>query len=389
MRVAQICTNVMSGSVGTIVRNIYDGLTTNGDDCLILFGRGKLPTGYNSYKFDKEFDIYFHLTMARLFDSDGLYSRHATKRLIHKLKEFNPDVVHIHCLHGYYLNYPMLFNFFKEENLKVVWTMHDCWAYTGHCCYYDYPLCNKWKDKSCKKCQNKKSYPKTMFFSKSNRNFYKKKNSFLGLSNLKIVTPSQWLKDELSNSFFKDECCKVINNGININIFNSDVTVKKEKFILGVASIWDERKGLKDFIELKKLLPDDITIQIVGASTTQVRLLKEHKIKAIGRTSSVDELVDYYRKALFFFNPTYEDNYPTVNIESIACGTPVITYDTGGSGELIKKYNFGRIIENKDYKSILNIINDTEKNKRIEEVEVMYLSSNYMVEQYIDLYTNW
>lgn len=353
MRVAQICTNAMSGSVGSIARNICDGLIENGDECMICYGRGNVPEGYNSYKFDNKLDVYWHVAMARLFDSDGLHSKMATKRLIKKLNEFKPEIVHIHCLHGYYINYPMLFKYFEESGVKVVWTMHDCWAFTGHCCYYDFVGCNKWKN-GCYKCTQKKNYPKSILSDRSARNYRIKKRTFTKLDNMLIITPSKWLQKEINLSFLKEISVDVINNGINTNIFKRK-EIKKENIILGVASIWDQRKGLDDFVELSKVLPDDYRIMIVGADKQQQQMLENLNIQSISRTENIEELVNIYNKALVLFNPTYEDNYPTVNLEANSCGLPVITYDTGGAAEAII---YGEIIEKKDYKKIVSVVNN-------------------------------
>ena len=391
MKVVQICTNAMSGSVGTIVRNLCDSIKESGGKYLLCYGRGKIPKGYNFYKFDNKIDIYYHAIMTRMFDSDGLHSVIATKRLIKKIKQFSPDIVHIHCLHGYYINYPMLFKYFRDYNIKVIWTMHDCWAFTGHCCYYDFYGCTKWKN-DCNSCKYKNTYPKSYIFSNSRRNHKKKNNIFCGINNnLTIVLPSNWLANEIKKSFFKyNEIC-VINNGIDRSIFKknmcSSIVLEKynidinKKIILGVASVWDLRKGLTDFIELSKYLNDQYQIVLVGLNKKQINQLPKN-IVGVERTSNIDELVSIYNFAHVLFNPTYEDNYPTVNLEAISCGTPVITYNTGGSGEAIMKSNYGYVVEKKDYSSIIKLLNTLNLNISLNEngrfIDKKNMSYNYM-----------
>lgn len=384
MKIAQICTNVMSGSVGSIVRNICDGIKESDNEYLICYGRGKQPDGYNSYKFDNKIDIYIHVILARLFDSDGLHSKRATKRLINKLNDFKPDVVHIHCLHGYYINYPLLVEYLNKHNVKVVWTMHDCWSFTGHCCYFDMIKCEKWKY-NCNNCMQKHSYPKSIGFDNSKYNFNLKKKILLSFNtdNLIIVSPSNWLKSLIKESFLRQYNCLIINNGIDTSLFNKK-DIKKERIILGVASIWDKRKGLEDFIELKKFLLDEYKIKIIGVTKKQKELLQHNNIQAIERTSSVHELVEEYNKALVLFNPTYEDNFPTVNLEAVSCGTPVITYRTGGSPEFLVDDSYGFVVDYKDYKSIVNIIKKIHENKEIKKAKIY--DKAIMVKKYLKIY---
>lgn len=384
MRIAQICTNVMSGSVGSIVRNLCKEIESNGDEYLICYGRGKDPIEFNNYKFDTKLDVYYHVFLARLFDSDGLHSKHATRRLIKRLKMFNPDVVHIHCLHGYYINYPILFDYFENSRVKVVWTMHDCWAFTGHCCYYDFNKCNKWM-KECNKCKYMKAYPKSIIISRSKRNYLMKKKIFNLIEKMTIVTPSKWLKEELGKSFLNDKQIVVINNGIDTSVFYRNDKILKQKIILGVASIWDERKGLNDFIQLSRVLPDNYKIRIIGASKKQVEELSLYDIEVIERTNNVEELVYEYNRALVLFNPTYEDNYPTVNLEANACGLPVITYNTGGSGECLINEKFGYIINVKDYTTFISLIEKIDIYGKLNE-NTKVLSKKKMIEQYKKIY---
>ncbi len=390
MKIVQICTNVMSGSVGKIVRDLSEELNKNNIQTLVCYGRGNKLTILNSFKFDNKIDVYSHAILARMFDDDGLHSKRATLRLIKKLEEFEPDIVHLHCLHGYYINYPILFDYLNKKNIKVVWTLHDCWSFTGHCCYFSFENCEKWI-KQCERCPQLKTYPKSYFKDNSKRNFQVKKEIFCNLQNLCIVTPSNWLKDLVKKSFFKSKNIEVINNGIDLDIIkglkNTNKS-KKEKIILGVASIWNERKGLQDFVELAKNIKNhsQYKIILVGIKKEQMKLLPNNVI-AINRTENREQLFKLYKQATIFFNPTYEDNYPTVNIEAFACGTPIITYNSGGSPELINKFDCGKVIKRKDYKELLRWC-DYYYNRQliISEEELKEISKENMLTKYLDVY---
>lgn len=362
MKIIQICTNLSSGSVGSIVRNLYDEIVEDENECLVCYGRGRVYNEHNFLKFNN-FGVYIHAYMARIFDSDGLHSKRATKKLIKVIKNFNPDIIHIHCLHGYYINYPVLFDYLNSTNIKVIWTMHDCWAFTGHCCYFDFRNCNAWKTE-CTSCIQKKTYPKSLFLDKSKRNFYLKKKYFNNNKNLTIITPSIWLSNLIKSSFLKNKNCKVINNGIDIEKFKPTKAEKlpyhidtSKKIILGVASIWDDRKGISDFYELSKYIDESYQIILVGINKKMLKNIPPNII-GINRTDSIEDLAKIYSIADVFFNPTYEDNYPTVNLEAIACNTPIVTYNTGGSCEVIQKNDYGIVIEKKDFKRLIAFVDN-------------------------------
>lgn len=383
MRIVEICTNAMSGSVGRIARDISDKLENNGHKVLLCYGRGETVSAkYESYRIGNTLDVYSHALMSRLFDSDGKHSKKATKMLIKKLKEFNPDCIHIHCLHGYYINIKILFDYINDNNIRVVWTFHDCWAFTGHCAYFSIAKCNKWID-GCRNCKQKSEYPSSILLDQSKKNWKLKKFIFSSVNDLTIVTPSLWLANLVKESFLCKYNTVVVNNGINTDVFKYRSNnfkelngIENKKIILGVASIWDKRKGLNDFIELSQNLCDDYVIVLVGLSNKQVKNLPDNII-GIEHTNSVQELVDIYSAADILFNPTYEDNYPTVNLEAQACGTPVITYNTGGSPESVPAKN---TIKEKDFRLFKTLLN--------EDLEILSFNDSYktMIEQYIEIF---
>ncbi len=340
MRVLQINSVCGYGSTGRITTDLYKVLEEQGHECLIAYGRGTAPEGINSYKIGTNLDNYLHVARTRLIDQHGYGSKRSTIELVKKIKEYNPDIIHLHNLHGYYLNLKILFNYLAESNKPVLWTLHDCWAFTGHCAHFDYIGCDKWKSE-CRNCPQKKEYPSSYFFDNSHQNFTHKKELFTKLDNLMIITPSQWLANLVEKSFLNKYPVQVINNGIDLEVFKkmpSDFRKKynleEKKVILGVANLWNKRKGLDSFVELSSKLDDNYLIVLVGVTERQKEHLPEN-ILGITRTNNIRELSEIYTAADIFVNPTLEEVLGLVNLEALACGTPVITYDSGGSPECI------------------------------------------------------
>lgn len=324
------------GSTGKIAEDIGKLAIEAGWESWIAYGRGEPVSKSNLIRIGNDWDMKLHAIQSRLLDNHGLASEKVTKDFISQIKKIKPDLIHLHNIHGYYLNYPLLFDFLKEYGAPIVWTLHDCWPFTGHCAYYDFAKCDRWQTE-CHDCPQLRSYPASLWHDRSKNNFRQKKKSFLGIENLTFVPVSDWLRKELSKSFLSHYPAVTIHNGIDLTVFTpSDTLVKdrSEKVILGVASVWDRRKGLDEFVKLRKLLPNNYTIILVGLSQNQIATLPQG-ITGIRRTENVRQLTDLYSMADVFVNPTLEDNFPTTNLEALACGTPVITYDTGGSPEAI------------------------------------------------------
>lgn len=342
-------------STGCIARNIAKKQIEAGNEVLFFYARGPKVDEVPAKRISSKADIYWHGLFSRLFDNHGLNSKRKTKKFIAQLKKFSPERVHLHNIHGYYLNYKILFDYLKKSKVQVVWTLHDCWAFTGHCAYFDYVGCNKWNTTCCD-CPQKKMYPKSLFVDFSKRNFLLKKHCFtsLDVDKMIIVTPSIWLSDLVKKSFLGKYKVQVINNGIDLCIFKPiesnfriDYGCVDKFMILGVAVKWDNRKGINDFIKLSKLL-DKNKYQIVIVGTDEkIDKLLPNDIISIHRTNNQTELAKIYSTADLFVNPTKEENYPTVNMESIACGTPVLTYKTGGSPEILTD-DTGSVVEVND-----------------------------------------
>jgi len=397
MKVLQINSVCGIGSTGRIATELHKDLIDKGHESYIAYGRGEPINCENAIKIGTKFDNFTHLFATRLFDRHGFGSVAATKDFIRWVEDLDPDIIHLHNVHGYYLNIETLFNYLKHSEKPVVWTLHDCWSFTGHCAYFTYAQCDKWKV-GCHDCSQKKSYPASLFLDGSKRNYTIKKDLFANLENISIVTPSQWLADLVGNSYLSKIYTRKINNGIDIEIFRPvGSTFVREKYklghgflILGVANIWNYRKGLEYFIRLSKILPDNFQIVIVGLDDKQITSLPSNII-GIKQTSNIDELVQLYSLADVFVNPTMEDNFPTVNIEALACGTPVITFNTGGSPESIKD-NCGYVVEKGNVdglKKYINIVRQAGKNSYsqqcIRSVRDNF-SKNDRIKEYLDLY---
>lgn len=393
MKILQINSVCGVGSTGRIATDLYKVLEEQGHECKIAYGRGNTPEGIDSIKIGSNIDNYAHVFKTRVFDKHGFGSVIATKKFIEEVKEYDPDIIHLHNIHGYYINIEILFNYLKEVNKPVIWTLHDCWAFTGHCVYFDYVGCDKWKD-GCGDCPQKNTYPNSKVFDNSKLNYQKKKQLFTSIKNMTIVTPSKWLANLVKESFLGKYDVEVINNGIDLDVFKPTESNFRERYnlqekfiVLGVASVWDNRKGLKYFVELSKKLGDEYRIVVVGITEKQKKKLP-NDIIAITRTNNVKELAEIYTAADVFVNPTLEDNFPTTNIEAIACGTPVITFNTGGSVEIIDSM-CGIDINNKKVDELVNVINQL-KLINLKKEDCLIRSQKYdkrnIYIEYINLY---
>ena len=354
-KILQITIEVNRNSVGKIAEQIGEVVIKNNWESYITYSRSSGQSKSKLIKIGTFLDTIWHVAETRLFDNHASSSRIATYFLIRKIKKIKPDIIHLHHLHGYYINKKILFNYLNKSDLPVVWTFHDCWSFTGHCAYFDYVGCNKWQE-SCSNCPQIKSYPKSFYVDRSKRNFEEKKYIFNSINNLTIVPVSDWLASKVKESFLKDHSIKVIKNGIDLDVFSPQskqnvlldkLNLKGKKIILGVASTWAQRKGLSEFIKLNEILNNDyFQIVLVGLTKNQIANLPE-KIIGMEKTNNAEELAEIYSNADVFVNPTLEDTYPTTNLESISCGTPVVTYNTGGSIESITRET-GIIIEKYD-----------------------------------------
>jgi len=345
------------------------------------------PKSKNNPKIDEKTQVYFGTyletalctRLAKITGLNGCFSYFNTFALIRLLNKYKPDIIHLHNLHDCYINFPILFRYLGKRKIKIVWTLHDCWSFTGGCTYYLASECKKWLT-DCKKCPGY-SYPcGNKKRSSYILNLKRKYISFI--DNLTVVSPSKWLENEAKFSFLKKYEIITINNGIDIEKFfrkqNSlrDFYLIKNKFVLlGVASPWNYRKGIDLIIELSKKINNDLFVIILVGTDEALSESLPSNIISVKKTNSLDELVDLYSIADVLINPTREDNFPTVNIEALACGVPVITFNSGGSAEAIDKKT-GIVTKEKTvealYYSILEIYNNPLKRE-----DCVYKSKEY------------
>lgn len=394
MKVAFIHSQCENGGISRIVFSICGLLEKEGNTGKFAFGRGFIPEGKEDccYKFGNKLGIYYHVLLSRLFDMHGKGSIYDTRKLLKWIEQEKPDIIHMNNVHGYYLNLNLFFSYLNEKKIPVVWTLHDCWNMTGHCSHFIEAGCEKWKT-GCEKCPQISVYPSSWYVDRSKKNYIEKKLLFESLENVTFVVPSKWLLGIACASFLKDKNIRVINNGIDIEKFkitNSDVKqkyqIENKKVVLAVASVWTAKKGLNDIIKLSEIIDKSrYEIVMIGVTSTQSEELEKKGIKCILHTKNVEELCEWYSTADVFINPTYEDTYPTVNLEAIACGTPVITYRTGGSVEVIEP-DTGLIVDVGDVnglnKAICKVVKNTEAcRKKAEEFDY-----NLKFAEYISLY---
>lgn len=393
-KLLQIDTCLGVGSTGRITESIAKLAQARGWECYIVHGGRyvKRPSCMQDIQSVSPIGEYLHYAESLLRDNHGLASRRATLKVVEKIKRIQPDVVQLHCIHGYYLNYKILFEYLNKTNTPVVWTFHDCWVFTGHCSHFVTARCEKWKT-GCYDCPLKGSYPKSLVDS-SRRNYKLKKNLFGVNKNLHIVSVSDWMAGFVKESFLKDKDMRVIKNGVDLNVFKPSTSTDDGKIsVLGVSGVWNKGKGLYDFYRLRELLDDNYEIILVGLNKEQIKELPPG-IVGIEHTDSVQELARLYSSASVFVNPTYADTFPTVNLEALACGTPVITYRTGGSPETVT-LGTGWVLEQGDVMGIASVIRSLEL-KDITEIVAQRLACRERAEQefnkdicfekYIELY---
>lgn len=390
-----------STSTGRIIQEIGTVAMASGWDNYIAYSKGRdgvMPSASKLIPVGSKLSVALHGLVTRFLDMHGLGSVLATKKFVKEIARLKPDVIHIHNIHGYFLNYKVLFDYLSKTDIPVVWTVHDCWLYTGHCYHYASAGCEKWRT-HCERCPQKRAFPTSLWIDRSRQNFVDKRDAFTSLKNLTIVTVSEWMKGEMSHSFLKDCNYKVIHNGINLDVFDiqqDDKAVREKyglgnkKIILGLASIWSKEKGWDDFVKMSEMLNEDEVIVMVGVTEKQQEELPKGVV-GIRRTENVRQLAELYSAATAFVNPTWQDNYPTVNLEAIACGTPVVTYRTGGSVEAVTEET-GYVVEQGDVEGLLKAVREI-KNKGKEQYTAKcraYALANFRKEEryadYLKLY---
>ena len=352
----------LNTSTGRIMKEIGEVAMAAGWESYIAYSGARDGVPQHSSQLvpvGNKLDLAFHAVATRIFDAHGLVSRRATKQLIRRIREIDPDIIHIHNVHGYWLNYPLLCEYLRESGKPVIWTVHDCWLYTGRCYYYSAARCNKWQT-GCGHCPQKRTFPATWVFDRSARNWRIKQRVFGSLERLTIVPVSDWIRQEMAHSFLAKKPFQVIHNGIDLEVFHPAGTEAERPagtVILGVATLWHKEKGVRDFIDLAGRLQDGEHLVLVGRMSEEQRAAFPAGVEFIERTENVAKLAALYSRATAFVNPTWQDNYPTVNLEAIACGTPVVTYRTGGSVEAVTE-GTGFVVEQGDVQGLLDRVRE-------------------------------
>lgn len=324
-------------STGRICADIAEAYEKEGHEVKIAYGRFDVPEKYKKYavRIGNKFSPYISALKSRLLDNDGLNCKWETKKFLKWAEEFNPDLVWLHNIHDHYINYPLLFKWIKSRpQMQVKWTLHDCWAFTGHCVYFSFCRCEKWKS-CCNHCPQKRTPPVSLFLDRSKRNYVLKKRCFTGISNLNIICVSNWLDNLVKQSFLSIYHSEVVYNKIDKESFkptNSDFkrkyNLENKKIVLGVAAVWNARKGLQDFVELSKLLPNDYVIVLVGLNKNQCKKYKKMFL-CIEKTNSKKELATIYTAADVFLNPSKEETFGLTTVEASSCGTiPIVLKGT-------------------------------------------------------------
>lgn len=393
LKIFQINVVSSQGSTGRIVHDLKQKIVQKGWECFVAYGRTN-STSENEIQIGRRSDQAVALLRTRIFDDHGFASRHATDQFIEELQRIKPDIIHLHNLHGYYINIESLFGFLKSYGKPVVWTLHDCWAFTGHCTYFTHIKCEKWQSE-CYECPLKKKYPASFFKDGSKRNFKRKKELFTSLPNLTLITVSDWLRSLLPDSFLKDQPSLTAYNGIDLSIFspvrtNTRGEKQESQYILGVANIWTARKGLDDFLQLRKILNSNIEIVLVGLSKKQIESLPAG-MQGITRLNDVKNLADLYANALAFVNPSILETFGMVTAEALACGTPVVVYDATASPELVKP-GTGYVVPQHDIAALAAAVDKIEADgkaaytNRCREVATELFNKDIQYQKYLDLY---
>ena len=392
MKILEINTYCGTGSTGRIAVEIAEYAAQQGAETIIAFGTGSVPPEAETYalRVGGVWDRKWHGLIRKLFDAEGYGSLHATRRLIDFLRLYQPDVIHLHNLHGCYVNHRRLFAYLRTAHIPVIWTLHDCWAFTGHCAYFDYVGCEKWKSQ-CEHCPQLRSYPTCIGFDGSARNFQRRGNLFTSLSNLTLVTPCAWLRGLLQESCLKTIPSRVIYNGVNRSTFRPIASHLREKYAieapyvaLAVASEWEERKGLRYLLPLANALGNGFQLVVLGLTEPQIADLPKN-ILGIAKTANTRELAQWYTTADCLVNPTMEDNMPLVNLEALACGTPVSTFATGGCPEAVDE-TCGIVVPKGDVAALADAVRSLCQQKpamqaaclaRAEQFDSLRTSQNY------------
>lgn len=405
-KVLQINVTANSGSTGRIAEQINQSAASCGWETYFAYGRNMQPCKSKLIHVGNMLQVYEHYAEHRLFDNDGLASRLSTLKLVREIKKIKPDIIHLHNIHDHWLNYKILFEYLNTLDIPIVWTQHDCWSFTGGCKHFTLRRCYRWRDGGCTRvCPQKKQMMLCRSSEKTDLHYCLKKKLFGATKNLTLVPVSNWLEGLERQSFLQKHNIVTIHNGIDISKFQPtdgrDIARKygigDAKYVIGVSGVWLPYKGWNDFNRLATMLPDDVRLVLVGLNKRQVEEAERNGIVGIPRTENIYELAALYSGAVMFCNLTYEDTYPTTNLEAMACGTPVLTYRTGGSVEAVSD-GIGWIVEPGNVNEVSKLITDwmseidnnpdveLEMRKKCRNQAVSYFNREDRFADYLNLY---
>lgn len=383
MRILQINTFPYKAT-GNLMMSIHNYLKSKEIESYVVWGRGREPLDDSEFSIEDKLGITWHGVFTRLTDRTGFASYKATKHLISIIDKVQPTIVHLHNIHGYYLNMELLFDYLKQNEIKVVWTLHDCWALTGHCAYFSMIKCEKWVD-GCGKCPQLSTYPKSVFYDSSSWNWRKKRELYRDLD-LTVVTVSKWLKGIVEKSILQKAPIYTVYNGIDEKLFccrksefRKKYDIESEFVILGVASEWTARKGLEDFLELSNIIPENYRIVLVGLNQSQRKAIDKRNVIVLPRTSNLTELAEIYSSVDVYFNPSLEETMGMTTVEAMSCGTPAIVYNVTALPEILEKIP-ELIAEAHDLEKVCNIMKDIEKGK-FSNIMFSKYAQDYSLEQ--------
>lgn len=398
IKILRITTEINRSSIGRTTEQIGKLIIAEGWESYIAWGRTDGESKSYKIHIGGRFSVYSHVLLTRLFDMHGYGSYFATKRFVREVEKIKPDIIHLHDIHGYYINIKVLFNYLRESKIPVVWTHHDNWAFTGHCGSIP-EGCDKWKTK-CHNCPCYKAYPHSWFIDGSSRNYLYKKNLFTSLKQIYNVGVSEWTCNELKNSFLNKYPIERIYNGVDTSIFKPNDTVSdyiRKKYQLGdgvlltaVATAWSKSKGTEDYFELRKIIDKKYTIVFVGAPQSLIDELPEGII-GIRRTDSMKELAMIYSASSIVLNLSKSESFGKTTVEGLACGIPGIVYDISASPELLDKET-GVVVKYNNIDGVAAAIEtimswdriNTAKACRERVLQLFSIEKNW--KKYIDLY---
>lgn len=391
MKVLQINSVYPVKSTGKIVYEIAEIQKKHGIEPYIVCGESKVQA-QNVYAMKSGLYLKLNILKTRLFGKHGFYSKSATKNMLRWVDEVRPDIIHLHNIHGHYLNIKLLFEYILKNNIPVVWTLHDCWAFTGHCSHFDFAGCEKWKT-GCHNCELKKDYPVSWFFDRSKESYKDKKRLFTSVEKSHVTTPSRWLKDLCERSFLGKYPVTVVNNGVDLAQFAptpSDLRKSlglEDKFvILGIVDSLNSMKGGQYLLELAEMLEEDECIVLLTLKDNVGEVPKN--IRLISKTVSAKKLAEIYTMADVFVNPSLQETFSMINLEAIACGTPVVTFNSGGGTEA-QSEKTGVVVPRTDVKAMYEGIKRVKNGEFCSEdcvQRAQEFDCELKFEKYIDIY---